>query len=486
MTTKTSRNGRRINSRGRAEVAASSLPAPDNFVVEHRRRVSRAHSRRRSQPWRLMTLLALADTTALAVGTEASGRTFFDPTFVPIAALWLVLAAGHALYAADAWRLCHRTSDDYPALFYWVVLGTGATALLWPGLTRLGGIALMSVTLLASTTLRGCVRVIARSRFPAERAIVVGSADIAAKLARRLELEPGNRIEVIFACGLSAGQRSFVEAVSALEEGGIDRVIFAQGNPGSADEHGLDELVAICRREDVKLTIVPAGGRALGSAAYLAHLAELPVIEFSRWRPSWMSLAIKRGIDLVGATVSLIALAPLMLVVAILVKVDSPGPVLYRQTRVGQGGKTFTMLKFRSMVANADLLLADLVDVENLAEPMYKLVGDPRTTRVGRVLRRTSIDEIPQLVNVLTGQMSLVGPRPEAVDLVNRYSIEALVKLEMRPGMTGPMQVYGRGDLRFQERVDLEHEYVQNHSLTRDLKMLMRTVTVLIAGRGAY
>ncbi len=434
-----------------------------------------------------MTLLVLADIAALAVGTEVSGRTFLDPTFVPVAALWLALAAGHGLYAADAWRLCHQTSDDYPALFYWVVLGTGATALLWPGLAPLGYIALLLVTLLASTALRGCVRVLARSRFPAERAIVVGSADIAAKLARKLELEPGNLIEVIFRDGpgrqQSEGQMSLDEATSALAEGGIDRVIFAQGN---VYEHGLEELIAICRRDDVKLTIVPAGGRALGSAAYLAHLAELPLIEFSRWRPSRTSLAIKRGIDLVGATIALLAFAPLMLVVAILVKVDSRGPVLYRQTRVGRGGKRFTILKFRSMVANADLLLAGLVDIDTLADPMYKLVADPRITRVGRLLRRTSIDEIPQLLNVLMGQMSLVGPRPEAVDLVNRYSVEARVKLEMRPGITGPMQVYGRGDLRFHERMDLEREYVQNHSLTRDLKMLMRTFTVLVAGRGAY
>jgi lipopolysaccharide/colanic/teichoic acid biosynthesis glycosyltransferase len=144
------------------------------------------------------------------------------------------------------------------------------------------------------------------------------------------------------------------------------------------------------------------------------------------------------------------------------------------------------MLKFRTMVQDADALLREVVDVDSLEDPMYKLKRDPRVTGIGRLLRRTSLDELPQLFNVLRGDMSLVGPRPEDAWLVARYDAESAVRLRVRPGMTGPMQVHGRGDLTFDERLALEREYVEHYSLARDLQILMRTATAVTTARGAY
>jgi lipopolysaccharide/colanic/teichoic acid biosynthesis glycosyltransferase len=138
------------------------------------------------------------------------------------------------------------------------------------------------------------------------------------------------------------------------------------------------------------------------------------------------------------------------------------------------------------MVADADHRLVEMVDVDSLPQPMYKLVHDPRVTRVGRWLRRTSLDETPQFLNVVVGAMSLVGPRPEDVRLVERYDDRARIKLEMRPGMTGPMQVYGRGNLTFHERLAVEREYIENHSLAKDVMILLRTASVVVGGYGAY
>ncbi len=144
------------------------------------------------------------------------------------------------------------------------------------------------------------------------------------------------------------------------------------------------------------------------------------------------------------------------------------------------------MLKFRTMVADAEARLGQVVAVDELSEPMFKLTRDPRVTRFGRVLRRTSLDELPQLVNVLKGEMSLVGPRPEQLALVERYTPAQRFRLEAKPGITGPMQVYGRGELTFEERLAVEREYIENLSLSRDLRILALTIGTVISGRGAF
>jgi lipopolysaccharide/colanic/teichoic acid biosynthesis glycosyltransferase len=181
-----------------------------------------------------------------------------------------------------------------------------------------------------------------------------------------------------------------------------------------------------------------------------------------------------------------VLLAPLFVLIASLIFIDSPGLVLFSQMRAGMQGKHFRMLKFRTMVADAEARLPHLVSFDTLGEPMFKLQSDPRVTRIGRLLRRTSLDELPQLVNVLKGDMSLVGPRPEQVDLVERYTPEQRIRLVVKPGLTGPMQVYGRGELAFAERLSVEREYVENISIGRDLRILTLTITAVVGGRGAF
>lgn len=193
---------------------------------------------------------------------------------------------------------------------------------------------------------------------------------------------------------------------------------------------------------------------------------------------------IKRAMDILGACVALFLTAPLMLLIAPLVKLDSPGPVLFVQERVGLLGETFRIYKFRTMVANAEELLDQLIDIDALDEPVFKIPDDPRVTRLGRFLRRWSLDELPQFFNVLKGEMSLVGPRPEEIRLVQYYSDWHRTRLLAKPGMTGPVQVSGRSDLSLKARVELELDYIRSFSLGRDLEILLKTIPAVIRGDG--
>jgi lipopolysaccharide/colanic/teichoic acid biosynthesis glycosyltransferase len=183
----------------------------------------------------------------------------------------------------------------------------------------------------------------------------------------------------------------------------------------------------------------------------------------------------KRLFDVAVSLTALVLLVPVLVVIALLVRLGSPGPVLYRQQRVSRGGRLFELLKFRTMVVGADRMAANV-----------SATGDPRVTRVGAFLRKSYLDELPQLFNVLRGDMSLVGPRPEELWLVERYGETQRFRLQMRPGLTGPMQVHGRGELNFQERLAVEREYVENYSIRKDLKILLRTIWTIWRGPGAY
>ncbi|MDY3677864.1 MAG: sugar transferase [Actinomyces urogenitalis] len=193
----------------------------------------------------------------------------------------------------------------------------------------------------------------------------------------------------------------------------------------------------------------------------------------------------KRVFDVIAATLMLVAALPVMLVTALLVRHDG-GPVLFRQTRVGRDGKPFQMLKFRSMVVNAEQLLQSVKDSEQTNKVMFKRADDPRITKVGAVIRRYSIDELPQLVNVIRGEMSLIGPRPPLPREVALYTDDEWRRLRVRPGLTGLWQISGRSDLSWEETVRLDLYYIDNWSLVQDLSILLRTVKAVLASRGAY
>jgi len=194
---------------------------------------------------------------------------------------------------------------------------------------------------------------------------------------------------------------------------------------------------------------------------------------------------LKRAIDLLGATVGIILLMPILLVAAIAIKIDSKGPIFFCQHRVGHHGKVFKMYKFRSMVTNAEDLLSGLKDKNEMSGPMFKMKSDPRVTKVGRFIRRTSIDELPQLINVLKGEMTLVGPRPNLPREVENFSEYQKQKLLVKPGLTCYWQVMGRNNIDFQEWIELDIKYIEERTLWIDIKLIFKTFKVLFGDNNA-
>ncbi|MGB8643706.1 MAG: sugar transferase [Anaerolineae bacterium] len=239
-------------------------------------------------------------------------------------------------------------------------------------------------------------------------------------------------------------------------------------------------LLRFVARRDPALVAVASGLIAVRAVALAAGLVAGVIGEVAR------NAQLKRGLDIFGALLGLGLTAPLMLVVAVAIKLDSPGPALYAQQRAGQNGRPFRILKFRSMIDGADQMLNQVIPQSQLPPPAYKIHNDPRVTRVGRFLRRWSLDELPQFWNVLTGDMSLVGPRPEEVAITAQYNESQRRRLLCKPGLTGPMQVNGRGDLSLDERVQVELDYIRDASIWKDLVLLCKTIPAVIGRRGAY
>jgi exopolysaccharide biosynthesis polyprenyl glycosylphosphotransferase len=215
-------------------------------------------------------------------------------------------------------------------------------------------------------------------------------------------------------------------------------------------------------------------------------VAGLPLVHVEAPRAVHASHWAKRAFDVVGSLGLMLLISPVLLATALAVKLHDGGPVLFRQTRIGRDGRPFSCLKFRSMVTDAENLRTDLEVNHERSSVLFKLVNDPRVTRPGKLIRRLSIDELPQLWNVLRGQMSLVGPRPPLPHEAARYGSDMRRRLRVRPGMTGLWQVSGRSDLSWDETVRLDLFYVDNWSMVQDLNILMRTVSAVLGSRGAY
>jgi exopolysaccharide biosynthesis polyprenyl glycosylphosphotransferase len=195
---------------------------------------------------------------------------------------------------------------------------------------------------------------------------------------------------------------------------------------------------------------------------------------------------LKRGLDIVGASMLLMLALPLMVLTAMLIRIETPGPILFRQTRVGKYGKHFTCYKFRSMHVDAEQRLRDLMAMNEADGPVFKMKKDPRTTNVGRVIRKLSIDELPQFFNVLRGDMSLVGPRPPIPSEVSAYTYDQRRRLHVVPGITGLQQVSGRSNITFQRWVELDLQYIAEQSIWKDIEILIRTIPAVLFSRGAY
>jgi lipopolysaccharide/colanic/teichoic acid biosynthesis glycosyltransferase len=194
----------------------------------------------------------------------------------------------------------------------------------------------------------------------------------------------------------------------------------------------------------------------------------------------------KRGFDILTASFCIVLFSPFFAMIPVLIRLDSRGKAVFIQRRAGENGRPFNMFKFRTMIESAEAQLKDLVNLDELDSPAFKIPNDPRITRIGRFLRRTSLDELPQFFNVLIGDMSMVGPRPEAMDVVSRYNLEQRRRLSVKPGITGPMQIHGRGDLPLDDRIRLELKYIAKYSLLEDVKYVIRTIPAVYHGKGAY
>jgi exopolysaccharide biosynthesis polyprenyl glycosylphosphotransferase len=452
----------------------SAPPDQSNPTEEVERALSVATSGEPEQRWwrdaRRRRLLALADCSAVAIGLAVvlpPERAIWTLAFLPV---WILVAKLAGLYDADHRAMRHLTVDEAPAILAWGVVAT-LTASLLSELTPADGLGtseLVEITLIIVALDFG-LRVAARAAWRAttrrERVLIVGTGSLAHAMRRKLSLFDDLHMSALDPDGYATG---------------IDRVVLASER---IDARQIGAIVDICRRHEAKLSLVsPLRGPA--TPQRISTLAELPVFEYVTSDVSRSTMMLKRAVDLiVGIPLALLA-ALLFPVIALAIWIEDRGPALFVQRRAGLHGEPFRLLKFRTMHVGAELSLEDLLD--ELPEPMFKFRRDPRVTRVGRVLRRLSLDELPQIWNLLRGDMSLVGPRPEQLELVERYSPEHRFRLEVKPGLTGPMQVHGRGELTFEERLAVELDYVENLSIGRDLRILALTPMSVIRGRGAF
>jgi exopolysaccharide biosynthesis polyprenyl glycosylphosphotransferase len=275
--------------------------------------------------------------------------------------------------------------------------------------------------------------------------------------------------------------RQLSELPDLLKQHVIDEIIFAVDTRRLSD---LEEMFLLCDEEGVKTRIAVDFFPHVNSEVYLDRLGSAPLLTFSSTPHDEIRLLIKRLTDIVLAGAALIILTPVMLVVALIIRLTSPGPAIFRQVRCGLNGRRFTFYKFRSMCDNAEELKASLMHL-NRKSTAFKIPNDPRLTPVGRILRKFSIDEWPQLWNVLKGEMSLVGPRPAVPEEVEMYQTWQRRRLRMRPGLTCLWALAGRDRLDFDTWMKMDMQYIDNWSLELDVKILLRTIPRVLTGWGA-
>lgn len=323
------------------------------------------------------------------------------------------------------------------------------------------------------------------------RTVAVGSPTAISELVAVLQRAPWTGYHVMGMCG-PAGEGSGVvprlgsvaELPRIATELEADTVLVAGGSYSSAAE--LRRLGWALEGLELDMLVVPSLTDVAGPRVHFEHVAGLPLVHVQEPQVAEAMGIAKRAFDVVIAS-ALIAIGAIpMLVVAAIIKMQDGGPVFYRQRRIGREGDGFGMLKFRSMVVGADRIRPDMEEHNESDGPLFKVRDDPRVTRFGRFIRRYSIDEIPQLFNVFSGDMSLVGPRPPLPDEVEYYDSDVHRRLLVRPGMTGLWQVSGRSDLSWEESVRLDLYYVDNWSLISDLVILLKTVRAVFVGHGAY
>jgi exopolysaccharide biosynthesis polyprenyl glycosylphosphotransferase len=481
--------------------------------------VGRTFAARPARPrgWLIRRALLGADVVGLLIafavtenifGGVTKGQTFSIRgeigLFLLTLPIWILLAKLYGLYDRDESRTDHRTVDDLAGVFHlttvgtwFVIAGARVTNLAHPYLVRVAVFWALAITAIVVT--RSIARRICRQHASyLQNTLVVGTGREGRLIAQRLERHPEFGLRVI----------GFVDAdtsvtVAGLEhlrvlgrvedlpelvrERGVDRVIM--GFPNAGHRTVLAQIREL-NANGVQVDVIPRFPELIGPEVDVHTAGGITIWSLRPFRLSRSSRVLKRSGDVLLSTVGLLFLAPFFLVAAIAIKLDSPGPVFFRQTRILDGRRTFRMWKFRTMVADAEQRKHEIAHLNVHAQDggdgkMFKVWNDPRITRVGRLLRRYSLDELPQLLNVLAGEMSLVGPRPLIPEEHLYVTQWRRRRLALKPGVTGLWQVNGRSNLPFEEMVALDYRYVTNWSPWLDLTLLLKTVSIVLRGSAA-
>jgi exopolysaccharide biosynthesis polyprenyl glycosylphosphotransferase len=485
---------------GRASVSPElSIPDPESAAPassEARLLWRRRQLIRRDSAFR--RTLGLADMLSILGALVATSLLFASGgiTWATLAVppLFVLLCKALGLYDRDE-NLIHKTTlDEIPALFGIATL-SALLLVFSDGLFIADGLSRGEafVTWILLFVLLVCLRSLARWTttriLPPERCLLVGDARRASAFREKLRLTMSARAELVGYVPATAGPvqsedgkvAAFADLAPLIVEKSVDRVVLAPPADGAGDE--LLYIIRELKSHGVKVSVLPEASRMAGTSVELDYLNGLTILGVRRFEISKSSQLIKRGIDLAVSATLLVLLAPLLAVIAVAIKLESPGPVLFRQTRAGRRGEPFQMLKFRSMIEGADELKDELRHL-NEAEGIFKIAKDPRITRVGRLIRRTHLDEVPQLINVLKGEMSLVGPRPLPLDEDQAIRGWYRDRLEVPPGVSGYWQVLGSARIPLEEMVKLDYLYIANWSVWGDLKLMLRTVAVVVQRQG--
>ena len=475
--------------------------------------VARRQLRLRKRGWLVRRALLAADVLGLATAFTLA-RALFPAADVPwdrvstatefclfVLALpvWILLMKLYGMYDRDEERTDHTTVDDVFGVFnvvtvgmFLVVAGSWVSELMRPTTERVLAFWLSSIILVA--LFRGTARTVCRRRREyAQNTIVLGAGDVGQKIARKLLVHPEYGVNVL---GLvddrprvrrpDLGRLTLLGTVGQLPDLvralHVDRVVVA------FTDAPTQELLSILRQLnelDVQIDVVPRFFEVVSPNITVHAVEGLTLLALPRTRLSRSALAAKRFVDISLSGLGLLLLAPILAIVALAIRVDTPGPVLFAQVRAGRHGSRFSILKFRTMVADADDRKSEVAHLNRHRDSdprMFKIFDDPRVTRVGRVLRRYSLDELPQLWNVLCGEMSLVGPRPLILDEHRHVRGWRERRVDLRPGITGLWQVLGRDEIPFDEMVELDYRYVTTWSLIGDLKLILRTLPAVTKG----
>ena len=479
----------------------ASLPAGKEQHSTRTETLSRARRRGAVLARMLYSGDALAAILAAAVAVAILGEFNSEGlTFVLCAGLlWPFAAFSIGLYRSDQLSTWASAVSEVPRSFVAVLLIT------WPlfgiasvlGLDR--SVTLTFLTVAATATFAATARALVRAslhRAPdlRQRTLILGSGVVAGQVVKKLQnndqfglIPVGIVDDEVHDIGTPdlpwLGRFSDLDTI--IEAQNIDRVIITFTR---ASHEELLEAIRACRDASVAVDVVPRLFEFLDGVRALDQIGGLPLLSIGVPVLASTSMAAKRALDVVGSAVLITIFSPVMIATAIAIKVESRGPIFFRQPRAGRGNKSFKLIKFRSMYTDAEERKRELDEMNEADDGvMFKIKEDPRVTRVGRVIRRFSIDELPQLFNVFRGEMSLVGPRPlifpETAALEEHWHLR---RLELRPGITGPWQVYGRSQSPFQEMVRFDYQYVAGWSLARDIEILLATLPAVMSGRGAY